>query len=100
MRFQIDDRVKLVFPNGFSESSFAPRITQNFRLVGKQFIPFAIRVGVLQEAVGKQCLCLSSVFLIPFFPLLSPTHIHFICSNIDRVDELTEIEVAASILSL
>lgn len=29
MRFQIDDRVKLVFPNGFSESSFAPRITQN-----------------------------------------------------------------------
>lgn len=31
VRFQIDNRVKPVFPNGFSESSFAPRITQNDR---------------------------------------------------------------------
>lgn len=29
-RSEIDDRVKFVFPNGFSESSFAPRITQNY----------------------------------------------------------------------
>lgn len=66
MRFQIDDRVKLVFPNGFSESSFAPRITQNFRLVGKQFIPFAIRwssSGSGRKTMSLSLICVSYPFL-------------------------------------
>lgn len=107
MRFQIDDRVKLVFPNGFLESSFvAPPIIQNVGRWSERAPVYSIRDSFAEffrkrsrktMSVSRpfhRCL-LNYPFPCPFSPFLSLTDIFHLLANIDRFEN----RVAASILS-
>lgn len=108
MRFQIDDRVKLVFPNGFLESSFvAPPIIQNVGRWSERAPVYSIRDSFAEffrkrsrktMSVSRpfhRCL-LNYPFPYPFSSFLSLTDIFHLLANIDRFEN----RVTMSILSL
>lgn len=108
MRFQIDDRVKLVFPNGFLESSFvAPPIIQNVGRWSERAPVYSIRDSFAEffrkrsrktMSVSRpfhRCL-LNYPFPYPFSPFLSLTDIFHLLANIDRFENRVATSITIS----